>query len=99
MQHRKPEKALHKRVTEEKLEFDTRNSLVHKRKDLTWAKIHVEVCRQGRFYSTDDIYKEKNIIFAFYTDVNKNQKEHYLNDVLIMENLEMFCRQIEGPIR
>ena len=88
MQQGKPEKALHKRVTREKLEFDTRNSLVHKRKDLTWAKIHLETCRQGRFYRTDDLYKEQNIIFAFYTDVNKNQKEHYPNDALIRKNLE-----------
>ena len=88
MQQGKPEKALHKRVTREQLEFDTCNSLVHKRKDLTWAKIHLETCRQGRFYRTDDLYKEKNIIFAFYTDVNKNQKEHYPNDALIRKNLE-----------
>ena len=88
MQQGKPEKALHKRVAKEKLEFDTRNSLVYKRKDLTWAKIHLETCKQGRLYRTYEVYKEKNIIFAFFIDFNKNQKEHYPNNALIMNYLE-----------
>ena len=79
-----PEKALHKKVTEEKLEFDTCDSLDHKSKDLTWAKIHMETCKQGIFYRRDNVYKEKNIIFAFYTDVSKNQQEHYPKDTLII---------------
>ena len=79
-----PEKALHKKVAEEKIEFDTRDSLAHKSKDLTWAKIHLETCIQGIFYRRDNVYKEKNIIFAFYTDVGKNQQEHYPKDTLII---------------
>ena len=79
-----PEKTLHKKVAEEKLEFDTCDSLAHKSKDLTWAKIHMETCKQGIFYRRDNVYKEKNIVFAFYTDVSKNQQEHYPKDTLII---------------
>ena len=79
-----PEKTLHKKVAEEKLEFDTCDSLAHKSKDLTWAKIHLETCIQGIFYRRDNVYKEKNIIFAFYTDARKNQQEHYSKDALII---------------
>ena len=79
-----PEKALHKKVAEEKLEFDTCDSLAHKSKDLTWAKIHLETCKQGIFYRRENVYKEKNIIFAFYLDTRKKQQEHYPKDALII---------------
>ena len=84
-----PEKALHKKVAEEKLEFDTCDSLAHKSKDLTWAKIRLDVTGiKGIFYRRENVYKEKNIIFAFYVDTRKNQKEHYQKDTLIDINNE-----------
>ena len=69
---------MHKRVIGERIEFDTSNSQTHQQKDLSWAKIHLETCKKGKFYRTSDVYKENNILFAFYIDVNKQQKDNYI---------------------